>query len=108
MAAVKVNEIHKNDLPWIIEYDESKCIQCGKCVAACSFNAIRPAVELRKSNSITNKGKTERVLVIKQNISLDNYCRGCGMCANVCPNGAIKAVRNRDDKYSVVPVKLLF
>ena len=23
------------------------------------------------------------------------------MCANVCPNGAIKAVRNKDDKYSV-------
>ncbi len=102
MAAVKINEIHKNDLPWIIEYDESKCIQCGKCVAACSFNAIRPAVELRKSNSISGKGKADRVLVIKQNVSLDNYCRGCGMCANVCPNGAIKAVRNKDDKYSVI------
>lgn len=102
MAAVKINELHKNDLPWIIEYDESKCIQCGKCVAACSFNAIKPEVETRKSNSITSKNKSEKVLVIKQNISLENYCRGCGMCANVCPNGAIKAIRNKDDKYSVV------
>ena len=102
MAAVKVNELRKSDLPWIIEYDESKCIQCGKCTAACSFNAIMPCVEERKSNSITAPRKTEKVLVIKQNISLDNYCRGCGMCSNVCPNGAIKAVRNKDDKYSVV------
>ncbi len=102
MAAVKINELHKSDLPWILEYDESKCIQCGKCTAVCSFNAIKPAVEIRKkSNSITEKNKTERVLVIKQNISLDNYCRGCGMCANVCPNGAIRLIRNKDDKYSV-------
>ena len=102
MAAVRISELHKGDLPWIIEYDESKCIGCGRCTAACSFNAISPAVELRKTNSITSKNKTEKVLVIKQNISLENYCRGCGMCANVCPNGAIKAVRNKDDKYSVM------
>lgn len=102
MAAVKINELHKSDLPWIIEYDESKCIQCGKCTATCSFNAITPAVETRKTtNSILQKGKLEKVLVIKQNVSLENYCRGCGMCSNVCPNGAIKAVRNKNDKYSV-------
>ena len=101
MAAVKINELHKSDLPWIVEYDEDKCIQCGKCTAVCSFNAISPAVELRKkSHSITEKNKTEKVLVIKQNVSLENYCRGCGMCANVCPNGAIKLIRNKDDKYS--------
>lgn len=103
MATVKINEIHKSDLPWIIEYDESKCIQCGKCTAACSFNAIKPAVELRKeSNSITDKNKIRKVLLIKQNVSLDNYCTGCGVCENVCPNGAIKAIRNKEDKYSVV------
>ena len=101
MATVKINELHKSDLPWIIEYDEEKCIGCGTCTAACSFNAIVPAVETRKTNSILSKSKAEKVLVIKQRVSLDNYCHGCGMCANVCPNGAIKAVRNKDDKYSV-------
>ena len=51
------------------------------------------------SISFLTKSKAEKVLVIKQKVSLDNYCHGCGMCANVCPNGAIKAVRNKDDKY---------
>ena len=35
MATVKVNELHLDDLPWIVEYDETKCIQCGKCERQC-------------------------------------------------------------------------
>ena len=102
MAAVTVNELHLDDLPWIVEYDESKCIQCGKCVAACSFKAIKPAIEKRKkSGSISEKNKFERVIVIKQNISFKHHCRGCGMCTMVCPNGAFKVKRNPESQYSV-------
>ena len=73
MAAVKVNELHKEDLPWIIEYDESKCIQCGKCTAVCSFGAISPAVEMRKkSGNINEKNTYEKTLVIKQNVGFEN------------------------------------
>ncbi len=102
MEAVKINEIHRNELPFLIEIDESKCIQCGRCSAVCSFNAIKPAVELRKSGLITGDEKVKKVLVIKQNVSLDNYCRGCAMCANVCPNNAIRIIRNKEDKYSTI------
>ena len=85
-----------------IEYDESKCIQCGKCVASCAFKAIKPAIEQRKkSGSITEKNKFEKVIVIKQNISFAEHCRGWGMCVRVCPNGAIHVKRNTDDRYSV-------
>lgn len=102
MAAVKVNELHRDDLPWIIEYDESKCVQCGKCTAVCSFGAISPCVEMRKkSGNITEKNEYEKVLVVKQNVGFENHCVGCGMCTAVCPNGAIKAVRNLDDRYAI-------
>lgn len=102
MAAVKINELHKNDLPWIVEIDESKCIQCGKCCAVCSFNSISPCVELRKkSANLSDSENTEKALVIKQNIGFENHCRGCGMCEEVCPNGAIKVIRNTDDMYAI-------
>ncbi len=102
MAAVNINQLHLDDLPWIIEYDETKCIQCGKCTAVCSFGAIKPVVETRRRLSGgLQKPSFEKLLVIKQQISFEHACRGCGMCSRVCPNGAIKAVRNENDRYSV-------
>ena len=102
MATISINELHQDDLPWIIEYDESKCIQCGKCSAVCSFGAIKPVLEKRrKLSGGLQKQYYEKILVIKQNVSFENHCRGCGMCSRVCPNGAIKAVRNMNDRYSV-------
>ncbi len=102
MATISINELHQDDLPWIIEYDESKCIQCGKCTAVCSFGAIKPVIEKRRKISGSfQKPSFEKILVIKQNVSFENHCRGCGMCSRVCPNGAIKAIRNVNDRYSV-------
>ncbi len=102
MEAVNITNLNLDDLPWIIEYDESKCIQCGKCTAVCSFGAIKPDVETRRelSNGL-KKPSFHKVLVIKQKVSYTHHCRGCGMCSRVCPNGAIKAVRNPNDRYSV-------
>ena len=102
MEAVKINQLHLDDLPWIIEYDENKCIQCGRCTASCSFGAIKPVLEKRRKPSTgLQKPAFDKLLVIKQNVSFEHHCRGCGMCTRVCPNGAIKAVRNPNDKYSV-------
>lgn len=102
MATVTVNELTRDDLPWFVEWDESRCIGCGKCVAVCSFKGIKPAIEVRKkSGSLTEKNKLEKTVAIKQNISYKSYCRGCGMCTRVCPNGALKLTRNGDSHYTV-------
>lgn len=102
METVKINQLHLDDLPWIIEYDEEKCIQCGKCCAVCSFGAIKPVVETRRKPAVgLQKPSFNKILVIKQQISFQHHCQGCGMCSRVCPNGAIKAVRNTNDRYSV-------
>lgn len=102
METVKINQLHLDDLSWIIEYDETKCIQCGRCTAVCSFGAIKQAIDKRRKSSLGfQKPSFDRVLVVKQQVSFQHHCRGCGMCSRVCPSGAIKAVRNLNDRYSV-------
>lgn len=49
--------------------DPAKCVGCGKCVAACRFDALR-----------LSQGKC----------LVDEYsCEGCGVCAYVCPEHAV-------------------
>ena len=72
MAAVKINELHKSDLPWIIEYDEEKCIGCGKCQRPCQFDAI----------------------TVENNVAYIDFtkCKLCRECEAMCPTGAIIGV----------------
>lgn len=49
--------------------DPAKCVGCGKCVAACRFDALQ-----------LSQGKC----------LVDEYsCEGCGVCAYVCPEQAV-------------------
>ncbi len=50
-------------------WDADKCQACGKCVAACSFNAM--------------------ALVKKQVLIFNELCHACGVCSHVCPHGAL-------------------
>jgi len=106
MATMKVNELSADDLIWQIQYDTDRCTLCGKCVAACPFGAIEAKVEKRRK--VVSKGLTptpevrfETVPVIKQVINKVNFCRGCGICKQVCPNDAIKPVRNPDERFAM-------
>jgi len=106
MATMKVNELSKDDLLWQIEYNSDRCTFCGKCLAACPFDAIEASVEKRKKvisegSCPTPKMSFKTVPVIKQNINIQNFCRGCGICEKVCPNEAIKPVKNPDERFAM-------
>lgn len=69
--------------------DQHKCIECGKCAKACSYNAIlenqRPcsrACELEAiSSNADRQAKIDR-----------EKCVSCGSCINACPFGAITEI----------------
>jgi len=51
--------------------DYSRCIKCGRCWMSC------PDIAYEKNQDGTFK-------------NLERYCKGCGICANVCPVKCIK------------------
>jgi|YelNatPaOPRAMG01_1025707.scaffolds.fasta_scaffold00478_13 ferredoxin len=66
-------------LPKFIEVDETKCINCGACVALCPFEAI---TQQEDGSIIFNKEK----------------CVGstCGTCVDACPARAIRSVKQEN------------
>ena len=107
METIKTQDIAVNDLTWKIEYHAERCTLCGSCVASCTFNALKVDVQRR---SVTFSTGTEpnpvheqqAIPVIKQKASIAEACRGCGMCERVCPNNAIRAVRNEDTRKTLL------
>ena len=59
-----------------VEYDASKCAECGTCVKICQFKAVQ-----------SSGGK--RTGYIRQN------CLGCGLCVEHCPQGALSLYRDQ-------------
>lgn len=107
METVRTQDVTVNDLPWKIEYSTERCTMCGSCVAACTFNAIEATVE-RRSMTVSTARQPEptqrhaAIPVIKQKNSVAQACVGCGMCEKVCPNRAIRPVRNVDSRFNLL------
>ena len=66
--------------------DQSKCIKCGKCANACSYNAIihleRPCAKSCGMDAIGSAQYGRAVIN-------QNKCVACGQCLVNCPFGAI-------------------
>lgn len=107
MEAVKTQDTGLTDLRWKIEYHAERCTMCGSCVAACTMNAIEAGISHRSVtvsvNAYPEPVKEHKAIpVIRQKASLVNACVGCGMCEKVCPNRAIRPVRNPDHRMNLL------
>ena len=63
--------------------DTSKCILCGRCVAACNA-AHGPGIL-----GFENRGFNTIVAPAENRSFADSPCIQCGQCVNVCPTGAL-------------------
>ncbi len=66
--------------------DQSKCIKCGKCASACSYNAIihmeRPCAASCGMDAIVSDEQGRAVIN-------QDKCVACGQCLVSCPFGAV-------------------
>ena len=88
-------------------------------VAPCAAVASRPAPsaplklkfsasQLRSLKRISPNRFTVNLLCPSSVADINCACRGCGMCERVCPNNAIRAVRNPDNRRNLLfnrPIK---
>jgi Pyruvate/2-oxoacid:ferredoxin oxidoreductase delta subunit len=64
----------------VAQRDLSACSHCGRCVRRCHFEAF-----YRDGRTIEVDGATRKLVAFDP-----ETCRGCGICATGCPEGAIQ------------------
>ncbi|MBU4304041.1 MAG: ATP-binding protein [Candidatus Omnitrophica bacterium] len=62
--------------------DKKLCSQCGKCIVACRFEAIKPDFTIESFS-----------------------CEGCALCSHICPHGAIRMEENIAGEWFVSDTK---
>ncbi len=99
--SLEPSSLSLNDLPWQIQYNNDRCTLCGQCTAVCPVKAIELTVfrkrNLRTSVNQPHSHSNEYTTFygISQKTRVENACIGCAMCTMVCPNDAIRPVKNQ-------------
>ena len=75
----------------LIVRDFSRCILCGRCVAACNEIQVNRAIQLDDPDKVT------KVITTGDHPLKESNCVFCGECVQACPTGALMEKKARYD-----------
>ncbi len=74
-------------------YDSELCILCSACVDHCPNNCLKlvpySEIDLEQREIIEKKLKDKKEKILTAMIKDEITCIRCGLCATVCPTGAM-------------------
>ena len=85
-----------DDSTGVIVRDNSKCVLCRRCVAACKSNQAVAVI------GATQRGHDTQIACAFEKELSNVPCVSCGQCVAVCPTGALRERNNVDDVIAAI------